>query len=241
MSQNSNQPLSVAELCELPTDSWVNDGFTAVAEMIERRIAKKTQKPFWVCTMSDTTGSASVELAMFTAPKFNKGDQVDFLGQGIKFKTTEYGPKVSVGEKTEIHVVGKSVHHDEQVQRKEAGQPALNGDPQRIDGQTVGMSIKEAIALALAAHREPDASPPKPIRTILADTLFWADVKTYSGNIIRISRSLCNGHLSPPSWPVAKAETSGRTDPPKPVTKPEPGPEGSAFPPSEEAEDDIPF
>ena len=236
MSRQDTQPASVAELVELPHDSWVNAGFTAVARSIERKISKKTNKPFWVCSMADTTGSAIVELAMFTAPKFGEGDQVDFLGQGIKFKNGQYGPKVSVGDKTEIHVVGKSAHHAEQKGRADAGAPAVNGQPQMVLGQTVGMALKESLALVTMAHGGIQDGKP------LKDPLFWQDVKQCASNIIRLSRSLEKGHLSPAPWPTSpKPETSGRVDPPKPAANPQPGPEGSAYDPSGEMDSDIPF
>lgn len=211
---SSERPISVAELTELPDDSWVNAGFTAVARSIERKIAKKTNKPFWVCAMADTTGSATVELAMFTAPKFGEGDQVDFLGQGIKFKNGQYGPKVSVGDKTEIHVVGKSAHHAEQKERAESGAPAVNGQPQMVMGQTVGMALKESIALVTMAHGGIQDGKP------LKDPLFWQDVKACASNIIRLGRSLEKGHLSPAPWPTGEKKEEAPSPPPPKRTAP---------------------
>lgn len=242
---SSNQrPLSVAELIELPTDSWVNDGFTAVIRSIERKVGKPPgNKVFFKCVLADTTGSATVGACLFFAPKFKEGDSVDFLGQGIKFKNGQYGAEVSMGDKAEIHVVGKSVHAQEQAQRAATGAPALNGTPQLVNWQTVGMAMKEGLALAgMAAGGI--------TREVLKDPLFWQDVKVYAGNIIRISRSLEVGKLAPPSWPTPPREEAppaaarppdrSPASPPR-TSKPTPGPDGAAFPAQDENEEEVPF
>jgi hypothetical protein len=98
------------------------------------------------------------------------------------------------------------------------------------------MAMKEAIALAgMAAGGI--------TRELLADQLFWGDVKTYAGNIIRISRSLEAGKLSAPSWPTPKREEAppDRSPAPKPTNKPTPGADGAAFPANAGDEEDVPF
>lgn len=128
----TTHPMSVAEVSELPHDSWINDGFTAVVRTIERKVSK-TQKPFWKCKLADTTGSAVVGCTMFTAPKFKEGQIVDFLGQGIKFKNDKYGPEVSISDKTEIHPLGMHVRDQEPGtpgagHREGASEPTPKGD-----------------------------------------------------------------------------------------------------------------
>lgn len=241
---SGKHPLSVAELIELPTDSWVSDGFTAVIRSIERKVGKPPgNRVFFKCVLADTTGSATVGACLFFAPKFKEGDSVDFLGQGIKFKNGQYGAEVSMGDKADIRVVGKSVHAEEQAHRAAAGAPALNGTPQLVNGQTVGMAMKEALALA-------GMGAGGITRDVLKDPLFWQDVKVYAGNIIRISRSLEAGKLAPPSWPTPQREEAppsaarppDRSPAPAPRTsKPTPGPEGAAFPPEPGIDEDVPF
>jgi hypothetical protein len=204
--RNDNHPMSVAELLELADGSWINDGFTAVVRAIERKTSTKTQKPFWKCKLGDTTGSATVSATLFFAPKFSEGSRVDFLGQGLKYKNGSYGPEVSIGDKAEIHVVGTAVQHDGE---RPASDKAAEAQGFIVNGQTVGMALKEAITLAVQASSGFT-------RATLADPLFWQDVKTYAGNIIRIGRSLEAGKLSPPSWPVAAREAEA---PPPPAPR----------------------
>lgn len=221
-------PLSVAELTELPTDSWVNDGFTAVIRSIERKVSK-ANKPFWKCKLADTTGSATVGMTLFVSPKFNEGDQVDFLGSGIKFKNgTQYGPEVSVGDKAEIHVVGKSVHAPEQAARAAVGAPAVNGTPQPVNGQTVGMAMKLATDLLIEGGD-----------SIALDTqAYWQRIHAIASHIIRVSRALEAGKLTPASW--AKPDPAPAPQPVRqPAPKPQPGPDGSAFPVGQGADEDA--
>jgi hypothetical protein len=209
----SEQPLSVAELTELPDDSWVNAGFTAAVLSIEKKgyTDKKTGAPrsMFICQLGDTTGSATVELAMFTAPKFGIGDQVDFLGKGIKFKNGQYGPKVSVGDKAEIHVIGKSAHAAEQKERAANSAPAVNGDAPAFRGEAVGMAVKESIALTVMAWGGVGKLEE------VKDPLFWADVKTIASNILRICRSLEHGKLSPSPWQSAEPKAERAAPPPQ--------------------------
>lgn len=238
MSQQNDKPLSVAEVFELqPGDddnpTWINPGMIAVVQSVERKMGKNG-KPRWPVVFADQTGSATVESAFFSAPKFSEGDVVQLEG-GLR--RTEYNGKaqVSIGKNATINVVGKSAHHAEQKERAASGAPAVNGQPQMVLGQTVGMALKESLALVVMAHGGIQDGKP------LKDPLFWHDVKQCASNIIRLSRSLEKGHLSPAPWPTAaKPESSGRVDPPKPAAKPQPGPEGSAFPDQVDPED-IPF
>lgn len=231
MAQNDNPPLTVSQLLGLRDNDWVNDGFMAVVRSMERKASSKTGKTFWKLELADTTGSGVVKSTMFFAPKFNEGDQVIFTGAGIKFKNGQYGPEVSIGDKAQISVLGRSAHHAEQTERAASGKPAVNGEPQRTNGQTVGMAIKEALLLAIAV--QPNGSI---TRQTLADPLFWQDVKVYAGNIIRISGSLERGNLSAPSWPARQPQQAAA-----PAPKPQPGPDGSAYTPSHDDGEDVPF
>ncbi len=90
--------MNVEELLQEP-EGYVNGDVTAACLHIEPKKAKATGKAFWVAKMASQSG-ASVELALFTAPKFKVGDVVNFSGQGIKFAQSNFGPKLSVSEKT---------------------------------------------------------------------------------------------------------------------------------------------
>lgn len=230
MPTTTEKMLSVAEVCELqPGDdqnaTWINPGFTGVV----RTITKKTKKAggfFWPCVIADTTGSATIEVSFFQAPKFSEGDVIELSGSGLR--RTEYNGKAqaAIGKQTEIHVVGASVHHAEQVERQEMLQPALNGTKQHIQGQTVGMAMKEAIALTAAA----DANPDK-----VDSPEFWKRVHKTASAIIRLSNALEHGNLTPA---LTGPSASGRADPPK-AERPQPGPDRSVD--TSGADQDVPF
>jgi len=231
--------LSVEEVLELPPGddqnaTWINPGFKAVVREIKRTQTKKAPvRAMNICTLGSETGAAEISLTVFAAVKFEEGDLIEVSGQGLR--RTEYNglAQVTMGKNTEIHILGKSAHAPEQAERKAAGAPPIDNKGHfPISGQTVGMAMKESLALAgMAAGGI--------TRDVLKDPLFWQDVKTYAGNIIRISRSLEAGKLSPPSWPTPKREEA---PPSKPAAiKPQPGPDGAAFPPNAGDEDSVPF
>ena len=211
----SEKMLSVEEVLELvPGDSenamWINPGFVAVVRLI-KRTQTKAGKTMNICTLGSQTGAAEISMSVFSAIKFGEGDVIEVSGQGLR--RTEYNglQQVTMGQKTEIHLIGKAVQHEPPAN---APKPAAewpresSGTPATVNGQTAGMAMKEALALAgMAAGGV--------TRDVLKDPLFWADVKIYAGNIIRISRALERGHLSPPSWPVKEQPAE---------TEPEPAP-----------------
>lgn len=198
----NEKPLSVAEVYELQpggedNPTWINPGMIAVVRSMERKIGKNN-KPRWAVVFADQTGSATVESAFFSAPRFAEGDLVQLEG-GLR--RTEYNGKaqVSIGKNSTVNVVGKSAHHAEQAERAATGAPAVNGAPQMIDGQAVGMALKESIALTVMAWGGIEDLKK------LNDPLFWSDVKTHASNIIRIGNSLKRGNLSPSPWQAAEA------------------------------------
>ena len=207
--------ISLAQVCEMQSGEWINDPFMAVVSKITPRVGKppKNQK-FWVCTLSDTTGSAEVEMATFTAPKFKEGDQIEVGGQGNKFENDpQWGKKIKTGMKTEIHVLGVSVHHQEQVDRKAEGKPALSGETFPIMGVTVGMAINNAMTL-LTSRLTHDEMVGRVITPV-----FWSSVHEVASDIIRLSRLLESGKLAP-SVRERTGETVQQVAQPKPVTPP---------------------
>lgn len=241
--------LSVAQVCQLePGDennaTWINPGFTGVIREITQK-KTKTGKAFFPCTIADVTGPETIEVSFFTAPKFSEGDVVDIFGQGLR--RTEYNGKAqaALGKATEVRVVGQSAHEPEQRQLAAAGQPAVNGQPQHVNGQTVGMALKEALAAL------------KPTVAELATTDFWAKLHAVASDIIRVSQLLEKGKLADPvreranpghsagsaapkATQTPPAPSGGRQEPPKPAQRPQAGPGGSvAHDP--ENDDQIPF
>lgn len=234
----TEKPLSVAEVFELqPGDennpTWINPGMIAVVRSVER-VMGKNGKPRWPVVFADQTGSATVEAAFFSAPKFSEGDLVQLEG-GLR--RTEYNGKaqVSIGKNATINIVGKSVHHEEQKERAQTGQPAVNGQPQIVNGQTVGMAAKEAIALTVMAWGGIDGIAK------LKDPLFWADVKTNMSNIIRICRSVEKGHLSPAPWQPPAPPAPATSTPPAAPRKTQPSNEREAANLSDGPDEDVPW
>lgn len=215
---SKEQMLSVAEVCELQAGdadnaTWINPGFQGVVRKIDQRNTKAGKK-MWPCVIADTTGSATLEVTFFTAPKFGEGDLLEFSGQGLR--RTEYNgkPQAAIGQKTEVHVLGKSVHHEEQVERAATGQPAINGTAQPVIGPTVGMAINNAMETLRHTYGVE-------FKAALKTPAFWAEVHELSSDIIRVSRLLEHGKLAEPirervqgkTEPAAKAPAAKATGP----------------------------
>lgn len=197
MSNKTEKPLSVAEVCELVPGGennpcWINGGFTGVVKEIKRTTVKKTGRPMNICTIGDTTGSAVISMTVFNAVPFNEGDVIEVSGQGLR--RTEYNglAQVSLSQKSEIHLLGKSVHHPEQVERKANSEPAIDGTLHPVPGQSVGMALNNALTLlstgATPTEIERDVNLPE----------FWEKVYTVASDIIRVSRLLESGKLAEP-------------------------------------------
>lgn len=251
-ARTEEKMLSVAEVFEMtPGDeqnaTWINPGFTAVVSDIKATQVKSTGRTMNICTLQDQTGSAKISMTVFSAVKFSKGDVIEVRGAGLR--RTEYNglAQVSMGKATEIHVLGKSVHHEEQAKRAETLEPAVNGTKQPVHGATVGMAMKEAITLAL----RPDQFNSVPLVTTPE---FWKRVHEHASAIIRLSNALEHGNLTPsltPPKPAAAAPVAeapppagGRADPPKGTNrKPPAGENGEAFPRrgGDAQDEDVPF
>lgn len=183
--------MSIADVLDLPAGTWLEDGFTGVVSELKQMTSRKTQRPFWIFKVSDANGAVEAESAIFTAPKFANGQVIVVTGKGIKYEGAgDYGHKISVGKTAEWQVLGNSVHHEEQQERKAEGQPALNGQPFPVSGQTVGMAIKEALSLLTKGldHAE--------IMEQLPAVTFWASVHEVASDIVRVSKLLEKGKLA---------------------------------------------
>lgn len=198
--------LSVAEVCEMQAGDkentvWINPGFVGVVRSINPRVgAKKT----WPCMIADTVGSSTIEICLFQAPKFNEGDLIEISGKGLR--RTEYNgkPQAAIGKDTEIHVLGRSVHHEEQKERAATSQPSVNGQLQPVPGQSVGMAIKEALTALVPGNQ-----------ARLNSTSFWFEVHQFASDVIRISRQLEAGKLAPSVKDRNAAKPSETMPPPR--------------------------
>ncbi len=183
--------LSVAEVCELVPGGennpcWINGGFTGVVREIKRTTVKKTGRPMNICTIADSVGSAVISMTVFNAVNFNEGDVIEIVGQGLR--RTEYNglAQVSLSQKSEIHILGRSVHHEEQKERVAESQPSVNGQLQPVAGQSVGMAIKEALTALVPGNG-----------ARMNTTAFWFEVHQFASDVIRVSRQLEAGKLAP--------------------------------------------
>ena len=243
MATTKDLMLSVAQVCDLqPGDennaTWINPGLSGVVRAINRK-QTKAGKPFWPCVIADVNGPETIEVSFFTAPKFAEGDLIDIFGKGLRRTAFNGKPQAAIGRDTQIEVIGRSAHHEQQSQAATAGEPAMNGKPQLVNGQTVGMAVKEALNLVITSYRNTSTEAPD---TNTAE--FWKAVKQTASNIIRVSQSLEKGHLSPASWPTGHdrpppPQSGGRSDPPKAASRPAPGPGGSVG--CTDDDGDVPF
>lgn len=240
---------------------WLNHGVSVVVVSITQKVsgpkAKNPGRKFWVCKVADPVGRETAELTVFGAPpNFREGDAIELTGKGIKLEDSQYGAKLSIGKDSEVSVFGQSAHHEEQQERRAHSQPAVNGALPQIAGQTVGMAVKEAIAVIREAFPGPDGLD----CGHLNDPEFWLQVHNTASDIIRVSRILEAGHLAPMVAkrdgkalpPAAKGSSEpkastpppepsgGRSDPPKPAQKPLPGIDGSVKH-DDTDEDSVPF
>ena len=229
LMSNEDPMLSVAELSEMPPGDeqsacWINPGLQGVVTRIET-IKKKAGGNFWKVTLRDEVGSATLPVTLFTPPKFNEGDLIEISGQGLRLTEYQGKPQVSTGQKTEIHKLGQSVHHQEQEERRAEGKPAMNGDPFPVAGQTVGMAVKESLTL----HTKNMAT--EEVNEAVCTGEFWAAIHETASDIIRISLLLEKGKLAKPV-----RERNGEEAPP---ARQAPPPQRQAAPPSGRRQDPV--
>lgn len=199
----SNQPLSIAEVCEIKPGpesraAWI-DSLIGIVNSIDKKTAKLSGKSFWICVLGDTTGSAKATMSVFTAPKFSAGSTIVVSGKGIR--RTEYNgaAQINIGKETKINVVAESEHSQNQedvpYDTPSQSAPARHSAPQPGDkpviGVTVGMSINNALTLLTSklTHDE--------IVARIITPVFWFSVHEVASDIIRMSRLLESGKLAP--------------------------------------------
>ena len=247
-----NEPmLSVAQVCEMQPGTeqdptWVNPGLVGYVEKIVATKTKKTGSAMNICTLRDVNGSAVISLTVFGPVKFNEGDTIEVRDGGIR--RTEYNgmAQVSLGKNTTLHVVNAGRAQVEAPPARPAPQARREGAPtpppaaggQRINGQTVGMAMKEAIPLVVQFTAAQGLK-------LHLDTIFWSEVHKQASAIIRLSNALEHGNLTPPlstkAVPVAQESTEskgGRADAPK-GAMPKPGIDGAVA--LSEDDEEVPF
>lgn len=211
--------LSVSQVCDLqPGDeqnaSWINPGFAGVVQAIT---SKKTKagKNFWPCVIADVNEDrCTIEMSLFTAPKFRAGDLIEVFGKGLR--RTEYNgnAQATMGRETQIEVTGGRQERREVAPRamppRDDSRGGNGGEPPphdeahaaaaalakvshlRINGQTVGMAMKEALAVLTSGLTHDEV-----VERLIAPS-FWASVHEVASDIIRVSTLLEAGNLAKP-------------------------------------------
>lgn len=189
-------PITVAEVIELPAGtkedpSWVNGDLTAVIDNVQPNDGRTDL----FLTDPDNPGIS------IKATAFGDRDLTRFDGQVCKLSgsmaRTEYNGRdqVTIFAKCQINLAGNgagrrqerapAASHNEGARREPKPAPHAVST---VNGQTVGMAMKEAIPLVALEGIKLD------------DPKFWPRVKQHASDIIRISQSLEKGHLNAPSW-----------------------------------------
>lgn len=181
--------LSVHDLLQLPTGSFVEPGFTAVVRSTQPASGKKPPKAI----LADVTGSATILATLWSRPKMSVGEQFEFSGKGIKISEYNGTNEVSIGDKVAIASIGMSVHHAEQVERAAVGSPSVNGQPASPpNGQAVGNAIKEAQETLRYIY-----SPEEVGALLKQPSMYWDSVYELASDQLRVARLLENGKLKP--------------------------------------------
>lgn len=246
MSKNTAM-LTVGQVLELaPGDkqnaTWINPGFVGQIESIESFTSNKGDRFFNVGVVDPDNANIAIGTLLSNDPKFKEGDIVEFSGKGLR--RTEYKNKAqfSTGRDTDIIVTRSGVSHPatRSAATNGAARPAANGGQSAppsssgspsaahapIFGATVGMAMKEALALAVMEHggipalddtTNPDASP-----SPLKDPAFWGRVHEIASDICRVSLLIEKGKIAP----AIKARAPGWEEVPEqaPTPPPQDGP-----------------
>ena len=237
--------MSVAEAVELPAGdaenpSWV-EGCKGLAGPIVQKQSKQG-KSFWALSILDAVNPGiTIALTMFTAPKFAPGDLIEITGSGLR--RTDYNGKaqLALSQSNVISLLQKGAVTAANLPQPVVGSlpppkwPATPSETRQIFGATVGSAVKLAVEMASASgldHKSPE---------------FWKEVHGHASQIIRVQLFLEAGNLAPRlgTHDIQPEATPEPVAPPPSVTavasRPQPGPDGSAFPASSENDEDVPF
>jgi hypothetical protein len=191
--------ISIAEVYEMTAGDkenpvWINNPVKGVVRTMNEK-KMKTGKPFWACILADEVGSATCEVSFFAKPQFSEGDLIELSGQGMRRTEYKGTAQIAISEKTQIHRLGGSAHHQEQKQAAAEGKPSVSGEPQHVFGATAGMAVKAAIEYMENTQPDPAANQDK---LKPSDPAYWEAVWQYASDVVRISRLIEAGKLAKP-------------------------------------------
>ena len=173
---------------------WLGKDFEAtVGQIVTKQTS--TGKEFYITTLSDPHNpSVSIEATFFTGSISSKSGKVcHFSGQGMKLEEYKGKPKIAIGDKAKINVVGAAPASGgaAPAQRLPAA-PAASAPPGQtgILGVTVGMAIVQAISILRESH------PGETLDSYYTTTAFSRDLHIVASDIIRIGQLLERGQLA---------------------------------------------
>lgn len=205
----SQAPTTVYDILQIPpgdrdNPAWVNQEFEAVVSNVRPGSGRVPTKAL----LSDAHNpNVSIKANFFGGRNVAgyQGKVCLFSGQGIKMGEYNGTPELTIGDKASINVLDANPQTTPPARTAPAGrgpvddsrgggQPPDEAPPARetkpagtlpVNGQTVGMAMKEAIALC--AQDSVNINEPA----------FWKSVHETASDIIRVSRLLEAGKLAP--------------------------------------------
>lgn len=193
----SKPPATIYDLLQLPAGdkqnaSWVNDEFEGVVSDV-----KKGQKSTSCKISAPHNPGVSITGVFWDQRDLSRfvGCVCHFAGQGMKRTEYKGEQQVSFSEKSTVNMVGRHTGTPaSQGGAQQAPNPSGGGSapaPAVINGQTVGMAMKEAIALVVGAYGRAN------VQCDITKPQFWQEVHMAASDVIRVARALETGKLAP--------------------------------------------
>lgn len=172
---------------------WLGKEFEAVVGQI---ITKQTStgKEFYITTLSDPHNpSVSIEATFFTGGIASKSGKVcHFSGQGMKLEEYKGKPKIAVGDKAKINVVGGAPSGAAAPAQRSPATPAAHAPAGQstILGVTVGMAIVQAVGILRDCHNQAT------VENYFGTADFSRELHMIASDIIRVGQLLERGQLA---------------------------------------------
>lgn len=190
--------MSILAITQLNDGEWVNDAFSGTIHSTAQK-DKKAGGHFWVGKISDA--GLTVNLISFNQDlrKFENA-VVEINGQGMKRGTDSYDddlPKVSVGDKVIIKVIGDAVPNQtpaESSRPTRATAPAQEAAPATgrfgsIQGASVGNGITNAVSLITSIYTADE------VKAQIKDGSFIKSVASLAGGFVKVGLFVGDGNL----------------------------------------------
>ena len=206
--------------------AYVNGEFEAVVTDA-KSVQTKTGKTMHKAKLADPQNPSVTIGATAWGTDFTSklGKVVHFSGKGITLTSYKETNELTIGDKTNVRVVGSHAPAAALATATTASAPtgARPATLGVIHGATVGMAINQAMAALLPSYAGAD---------ITKDSAFSRDLYTLASDIIRVSLHLEQGNLAPSPKDRAKANSQNAdADEPAPEQAAPPAPPPPPAPP----------